>query len=271
MPESLLLCAADRLEPQGNQTTHRKEFPVKLKRAFLVLCCFGFLVSVTGAGLRTRLAGPVVPDPGAAAQDKLVYADFETVKDNRPVSNGGGFIQLTSYQENATMPCKLKGQAGVSPLAPELVHLKQGDPNRAMAFDYQLVSGNQYAGVGVEIHAKADNDGKQVAIDVSKYKFLTFQMYASGAQVGRVEFVSRDNGITISRDFPSEAFKINPAGFNTYQVPLANIAQPNWDNVVHVNPKDVLKKLTSITISITCGPCLPASGTVVIDNVIFQN
>jgi hypothetical protein len=253
------------------QTAHRKELPMKLKkRAFLVLCCVGFLVSVAAAGLRPPSSGPTAAEPGAAVQDKYVYADFETVKDNRPVSNGGGLIQLTAYQEVATMPSKFKGQEGSNPPAPELVHLKQGDPNRAIAFSYQMLSGNQWAGVGVEIHAQADKDGKAVAIDMSHYKFMTFQMYATGAQTGRVDFVSRDNGVGLSKDFPSVPFKINPTGLNTYQIPLNSMSQPSWADV-RVSSKDILKKLTAIDIYIYCAQCTPMQGTVVIDNVIFQN
>src|ERR1041384_7955094 len=94
---------------------------------------------------------------GAAQESgKLVYADFETLQANRPVSNRGGIVQLIAYQENPANQSSFKGLAGANPAAPEVVHLKQGDPNRAIAFDYVLVSPNQYAGVGVEVHGQPD-------------------------------------------------------------------------------------------------------------------
>ena len=78
-----------------------------------------------------------------------MYADFETANDKRPVSSHGGLVQLVSYQESPSSPSRFKSLEGSNPPAPELVHLKQGDPNRAIAFDYELVAPNQYAGVGV--------------------------------------------------------------------------------------------------------------------------
>src|SRR5215216_4431022 len=121
----------------------------------------------------------VVPLAGGAAQegDKLVYADFETLKENRPVSNRGGFIQLFSYQERPTVTSRYKGQEGSNPPAPELVRLSKDNPNRAITFDYELQSPNQWAGVGVEIHAQEDKDGKPVALDASGYKDLMLQLY----------------------------------------------------------------------------------------------
>jgi len=239
---------------------------VKLKRkAFLGLCCFGFVFSVAGAGFPARGL-----NSGAAGQDKYMYADFETIKDNRPVSNGGGQIQLNYYQEQATMQCKMKGQEGSNPPAPELVHLKQGDPNRAASFTYQIMSPNQWAGVGISIEAKPRQDGKAVAVDLSKYKNMTFQMYATGAQTGRVDFVSRDNGLGLIKDDPSVPFKITPQGFNTYKIVLNDMSQPQWADT-RVSSKEVLKKLTSINIYIYCAQCAPMQGMVVIDNVMFTN
>ena len=205
----------------------------------------------------------------AQEEGKLVYADFETVKDHRPVSNRGGLIQLFSYQENSALQAKFKGLEGANPPAPELVRLRKDDPNRAIAFDYEIPAPNQYAGVTVEVHGQADRDGKPVADDVSGYKYLTLQAYATGVPSLRIEFVSRGQGLNISGGFPQMNFKVIP-GFNTYKIPLKSLFQPSWVQE-RISPKDVLKRLTSVNISAYCEPCTPVKGAVVIDNLVFQN
>jgi hypothetical protein len=201
--------------------------------------------------------------------DKLVYADFETSKDNRPVSSRGGFIQITSYQERPTLQSKYKGLAGANPPAPEIVHPKRDDPNKAIAFDYELLALNQYAGVGVEIHGQEDKDGKPVADDVSGYKWLTMQLYVTGVNQVGVEFISKGNGIEVGNGYPQMSFHVSP-GFNTYRVQLNALNQPSWADV-KVKTKDVLKKLTSVSITVSCNQCQQTKGTVVIDNLVFQN
>jgi hypothetical protein len=199
---------------------------------------------------------------------KLVYADFETAKDNRPVSARGGFIQLFAYQESPSSPSRFKGASAGSD-APELVRLSKDDPSRAMTFEYQLQSPNQYAGVGVEVHGQADKDGKPVADDVSTYKFLSLQLYVTGVTSVTMEFVSKGQGIEMNSGYPSATFKVSP-GFNTYRVPLDSIRQPSWAEV-KVKGKDVLKKLTSVKVIVTCNQCILTKGNVVIDNMVFQN
>src|SRR3954465_14298645 len=93
----------------------------------------------------------------AAADDKqLVYADFEKVENGRPVSARGGLVQLYSYEENHVRKSTFKGAEGVEPPAPELVHVKQGDPNHAAKFEYALLAPNQYAGVAMEVFGRPD-------------------------------------------------------------------------------------------------------------------
>ena len=198
--------------------------------------------------------------------DAYVYADFETVQDNRPVSSHGGWVQLISYEE--TTKSKFKGLANASPPAPELVRLKKDDPNKAATFDYELYSPNQYAGVGLEVHGQPDKDGKPVADDLSGYKYISMQIYATGVPRLRVEIISRGQGIGLSSGFPQASFKLKP-GFNTYKIPLSTFAQPSWvDN--KVGTKDVLKKLTAINLSAFCDACTPVQGTVVVDNITFE-
>ena len=207
----------------------------------------------------------------AVAQDsnKLVYADFETMKENRVVSNRGGQVHLFGYQESPTVLSRVKGQEGTNPPAPEVVRLKKDDPNHAITFEYELPALNQYAGAGVEIQAQAYQDGKPVPLDVSSYKNLMLQLYVTGVTSMRVEFFSRGQGINITNGSPQMSFKVKP-GLNTYQIPLKSLSQPPWTDL-RVAPNDLLKKLTAIQIAASCGPCTTTKGVVVVDNLVFQN
>lgn len=198
--------------------------------------------------------------------DRVVYADFESMQGERPVSSRGGSIQLISYQESN--PAKMKGLANSTPPAPELVRLKQDDPNRAAAFDYEMYPPNQYAGVGIQVGGLPDKDGKPVAEDLSAYKYLSMDIYATGVPRLRVEILSRGQGINMSSGFPQSAFKVKP-GLNTYKIPLNSLAQPSWADT-KVGTKDVLKKLTGISLVAFCENCTPTKGTIVLDNVVFE-
>ena len=149
------------------------------------------------------------PTPTPAANGgKLVYADFEKMENNRPVSARGGWIQIGTYQENPGQNGVVKGLKDVSPSAPELVRLKQDDPNHAAAFDYQLRIPNNYAGISLEIHGLPHKDGKPVAEDVSCYKYLVFQFYATGATTARVELISAGQGLNIVVGSPQTSLKV---------------------------------------------------------------
>ena len=211
----------------------------------------------------------------AQSDEKLVYADFDTVKDNRPLSSRGGYVQLFAGSENPGNPAKFTGMPGVNN-APELVRLKQDDPNRAATFSYTLSSPNRYANVTLDIHGLPDRDGKPVAEDVSGYKNLTFQVYAKGSPPPtgvlylRVELTSHGQGINLQYGFPQAAVKLSPTGFNTYKVALKSLAQPSWVQD-RVDTKEVLRKLTSVQISVYCDQCSPTNGMLIVDNVIFTN
>jgi hypothetical protein len=236
-------------------------------RLLPISCCLLVLIELMVGVTHTSGSGERVQESAPPAEN-LVYADFENTVDNRPVSSRGGRVQMFGYQENATLKAIFKGSKS-DPSVPDVVRTSKDNNNRALAFDYQLVGPNNWAGVTVEIHGQPDKDGKTVPDDVSGYKYLTLQAYATGVTSLRVEFVSKGQGISISNGNPEMNFKISP-GFNTYKIPLKSVAQPQYGEP-RVSPKDVLKKLTSVNISATCGPCTPVSGTVVIDNVIFQN
>jgi hypothetical protein len=198
--------------------------------------------------------------------DKFVYADFERVENGRVVSNNGGFIQIFGGQEST--PPQFKGLPNSSPVAPELVRSKDNDKNHLAAFDYSITGPNQWANVTLEIQGHPTKDGKQVADDVSGYKNLSLQMYADKAEYLRVEFISHDQGINLAFGFPQLPIKIKP-GLNTYVIPLKGLQQPSWVEQ-RVDTKEVMKKLTAVSISAYCNQCTPEHGTVVVDNLVFQ-
>src|SRR6266576_2498867 len=235
---------------------------------------FAFFVLVLSA---IFFSGAVHSSASAAypqASGELVYADFEKMQNNRPVSARGGYVMLYGGQQNPGTLAKFKGIEGVD--APELVHLKAGDPNKAAMFSYELPASNQYANVTLEIQGLPGKDGKQVAEDVTGYKYLMLQVYAKGSPgptgvtAMRVELTSHDHSVKLQYGFHQTTFQLNPAGFNTYKVVLKALAQPSWVQD-RVDTKDVLKNLTSVNISVFCDKCSPTNGTVVIDNVIFTN
>jgi hypothetical protein len=230
---------------------------------FALLFCASLLAAVFAPAPRHLAQTPPAAQPGG---DKVVYADFEAMQGGRPVSSRGGHVQLISYEEST--PSKMKGLANVNPPAPELVRLKADDPNRAAAFDYEMYPPNQYAGVGIQVSGQPDKDGKPVADDLSAYKYLSMQVYATGVPRLRVEILSRGQGINMSSGFPQAAFQVKP-GLNTYKIPLSSLAQPSWADT-KVGTKDVLKKLTGISLVAFCEGCKPTKGMVVVDNITFE-
>jgi hypothetical protein len=199
----------------------------------------------------------------------LVYADSEKTENNRPVSARGGLIQLFAYEESGVFKSTFKGLEGADPAAPEIVHVKKDDPNHVMKFDYSLRAPNQWAGVTLEIHGQPDADGKFVPDDVSGFKSLSMQVYATGIEILRLEAISKSKGKDTGTVFPLMTFKVRP-GFNTYKVPLGGFTQPSWANV-RVDPKDIFKVLTSINLTAFCDQCdRNKEGMVLVDNVVFE-
>ena len=128
--------------------------------------------------------------------------------------------------------------------------------------------GSDVFGSGVEVHGEPDKDGKSVADDVSEYKSVSLQIYATGVPSLRLELISRGQGLPPTNGFPQTTFKVTP-GFNTYRVPLKSLLQPEWAQP-RISAKDVLKKLTAVAVTAYCNQCTPANGTVVIDNIVFE-
>ncbi|SRR5258708_32310278 len=241
-----------------------------------VTLIFAFFVLALTAIYFPGAARPSANVAAPQASGQLVYADFEAMKDGRPVSARGGWIQLQNNQENPGTQAKFTGMKGANN-APELVHLKADDPNKAAMFSYELPSPNNYATVTLSIHGLPDKDGKPVPDDVSGFINISLQVYAkgvpgpTGVPAMRVELISHGQGLNLQWGFPQKNFKLSAAGFNTYKIPLKSLAQPQYAPN-RVDAKEVLKKLTEVQISVYCeGGCTPINGTVVIDNVIFTN
>ena len=201
-----------------------------------------------------------------ASADKLVYADFEKVENGRPVSNNGGLVQVYTGQEST--PVKFKGLANASPGAPELVRVKPNDPNHLASFEYSLVGPNQWANVTLEIQGHPSQNGQTKADDVSGYKQLSLQLYATGVDSLRVEFISHGQGIELQGGYPQLPIRLKP-GLNTYLIPLKGLTQPAWQQD-RIDTKTLMKKLTAVSISTYCNECTPQLGTVVVDNLVFQ-
>ncbi len=222
--------------------------------------------AITAATLACGLAWTL----HAQSPDKLVYADFESVADDgRPVSSRGGHMQLFGYSENPTRPPVFKGAPNMEPSAPELVRTKPDDPNRMAKFEVEFVTPNQWSGVTLEIRGQADKDGKTPADDMTGYKTLSMDVFATGLATMRVEILSRGWGQDTNTANPQITFKPKQ-GLSTYKVALKTFAQPAWVSDTRIDPKVVLKNLTAISISAYCDECRPIKGLVVVDNVVFE-
>lgn len=212
------------------------------------------------------LSGVATTTPPPVQDDNFVYADFEKVENSRAVTNAGGLVQIYTAQEST--PVKFKGLANASPGAPELIVLKDAPQNHLASFEYNLTGPNQWANVTLEIQGRPLKDGKPVADDVGAYKQLSLQLYATGVDSLRVEFVSHGQGINLTAGFPQLPIRLK-SGLNTYLIPLKGLSQPSWVQE-RVDTKEVLKKLTAVSISAYCNQCTPQHGMVLVDNLVFQ-
>jgi hypothetical protein len=205
--------------------------------------------------------------PSSADDKKLTFADFETPMDQRPLSSRGGAVSLLSYQANPQKAVRFSGMPNAVPPAPALKMTAKDGSNHAIAFEYELTPGNDWAGVAAEIHGLPDQDGKPQPEDVSEYKRLTLQVFTPEPTPMRVEFVSRGLGKDLWF-YPQFTFH-SKAGFNTYEVPLKEAVQPGFvtDRVL---PKDIFRKLTSVNVAVYCENCRGSKGVVVIDNLAFE-
>ena len=213
--------------------------------------------------------GPPPADQASADAKTLVFADFEKLENNRPVTARGGLIQMYGYQESQIHKSTFKGQEGADPPAPEIVRVKKDDPNHAMKFDFALFAPNQWAGVTVEFHGLPDADGRPVPEDVSGFKTLSLEIYATGIEILRLEAIANERGKDMAMAYPQTTFRVR-SGLNTYKVPLKNFNQPAWVEV-KVDAKEILKRLTSINLTAFCDQCQTnKQGMVVVDNLVLE-
>ena len=236
----------------------------------LLACATVAVISAVVAGLQAQRGGdpPEAPANQSRRGDNLVYADFQNPVNGRPVSARGGAVSLGHFEENPTRPAVFKGHEA-DPSTPKLVRTSRDDQNLAAAFDYELVIPNQWAGVTLSIDGRPGAPGLLPVDDVSAYKFLNIQAYATGTSYMRVEIKSNGEQINLHSGYPMTSFKLKE-GFNVYKVPLSSFSQPAWVQGTRIDPEDILKALTSITLSVFCDDCRPTSGTVVVDNLVFE-
>jgi hypothetical protein len=226
------------------------------------------LAVVAALTVAAAVSGPA-QSGGAADAGRLVYADFQNLQNGRPVSARGGRTQLNRYAQNMANAPKFRGLENSEPPAPAPARGKADDPNIAAAFEYEVRIPNEWAGVHMEVFGNPEKDGKLVADDVSGYKFITMQIFAKGPKSIKLELISRGHGLDLEAGYPAATFRLTP-GFNTYKMKLDSFRQPGWAQPINIK-KDILQKLTSVTIGVHCDKCEMESGTILVDNIGFEN
>ncbi|MCM3902928.1 MAG: hypothetical protein ND866_14575 [Pyrinomonadaceae bacterium] len=197
---------------------------------------------------------------------KLVYADFQSLQNGRPVSKRGGLTRLNKYAQNMANQPQIRGLENADPPSPAPARVT--DQDTAAAFEYELRIPNEWAGVNLEVFGQPEKDGKLLADDVSGYKFITMRIFAKGPRQIRVELITWGQGHRLESGYPSAVFTVSP-GFNTYKLKLDSFNQPDWATQLDFKA-DVLKKLTSVTVGVFCDKCRIENGTVVVDNIAFE-
>jgi hypothetical protein len=208
-------------------------------------------------------------DTSTAAEsdaNKLVYADFQSLQNGRPVSKRGGLTRLNKYAQNMANQPQTRGLENANPPSPAPARVTEKDT--AAAFDYELRMPNEWAGVNMEVFGQPEKDGKLLADDVSGYKFISMRVFAKGPRSIRVELITRGHGYSLDGGYPSAVFMVSP-GFNTYKLKLDSFNQPDWATQLDFKA-DVLKKLTSVSIGVHCDKCRIETGTLVVDNIAFE-
>src|SRR5947208_12421514 len=204
--------------------------------------------------------------PAESDASKLIYADFQNSQSGRPISKHGGAVRLNVYSQNSANPPQFRGLENANPPAPAFARVAADDV--AAAFDYELRIPNEWAGVNMEVFGHPEKDGKLVPDDVSGYKFITLRVFTKGAQYIKLELISRGQGTNLESGYPAAGFRVSP-GFITYKLKLDSFSQPEWAMQLDLK-RDVLKKLTSVTIGVHCDKCIMEKGTVVVDSIACE-
>lgn len=211
-------------------------------------------------------AGQSASKPAESDASRLVYADFQDLKTGRPISKQGGAVRLNVYSQNSANPPQFRGLKNANPPAPAFARVTPDDT--AAAFDYELRIPNEWEGVNMEVFGHPEKEGKLVPDDVSGYKFITFRAFAKGAQYLKLELITRGQGTNLESGYPAATIRLSP-GFNTFKLKLDSFNQPDWAMQLDLK-RDVLKKLTSVTVGVHCDKCILEKGTVVVDNIAFE-
>jgi hypothetical protein len=233
-----------------------------MRTVFLRIGFLSILVLFVGGAV----PGQDAAKPSESDASKFIYADFQNVQTGRPVSNHGGMTRLFAYSQNPANPPQFRGLENANPPAPAFARVTTEDV--AAAFDYELRIPNDWEGVNLEVFGEPEKDGKLVPDDVSAYKFITLRVFAKGPQSVQLELISRGQGANLESGYPLTNFRVSP-GFNTYKLKLDSFNQPEWAMQLDFK-RDVLKKLTSVTIGVHCDKCKLEKGTVVVDNIAFE-
>jgi hypothetical protein len=221
------------------------------------------LVAVVGSVQAQQGDAPKADESDAT---KLVYADFQSLNNGRPVSKRGGLTRLNKYAQNMANAPRIRGLENADPPSPAPARVT--DQDTAAAFEYELRMPNEWAGVNMEVFGQPEKDRKLVADDVSGFKFITMRLFANGPRSIRIELITRGQGYSLESGYPSAVFRISP-GFNTYKLKLDSFSQPEWATPLDFKA-DVLRKLTSVTVGVFCEKCTIETGTVVVDNIAFE-
>jgi hypothetical protein len=235
---------------------------IMTRTVFLRIGFLSILVLFVGGAV----PGQDAAKPSESDASKFIYADFQNVQTGRPVSNHGGMTRLFAYSQNPANPPQFRGLENATPPAPAFARVTTEDV--AAAFDYELRIPNDWEGVNLEVFGEPEKDGKLVPDDVSAYKFITLRVFAKGPQSVQLELISRGQGANLESGYPLTNFRVSP-GFNTYKLKLDSFNQPEWAMPLDFK-RDVLKKLTSVTIGVHCDKCKLEKGTVVVDNIAFE-
>jgi hypothetical protein len=119
----------------------------------------------------------------------------------------------------------------------------------------------------IQGHPMADN--KLAADDMSEYKSLLMDVFATGIDALRIEIVSYGYGTDMPYGYPQLTFKVQP-GMHTYKATLKAFSQPD-SAPVKVDAKKILRNLTAVKLIAFCDDCQTAKqGIVAVDNVVFE-